>query len=108
MTENAQIDHRKYFNCFTLSTAGGQFESLKGVIWKVLFLHGSNYTCDTVNIYANDSPLFSLIRKYIQSQRANATTDCFANSVCLVHVFTKKKNQNNNAELSKHRLEHQF
>ena len=31
MTGNAQIDHRKYFIFFTLTTAGGQFESLQGV-----------------------------------------------------------------------------
>ena len=32
MTGDAQIDHRKYlFFFFTLTTAGGQFESLQGV-----------------------------------------------------------------------------
>ena len=29
MTGNAQFDHRKYFNFFTLNTAGGQLESLQ-------------------------------------------------------------------------------
>ena len=33
MTGNVQIDHMKYFNFFTLTTAGGQFESLQGVLW---------------------------------------------------------------------------
>ena len=32
MTGNAQIDHRKYFKFFTLTTACGQFESLQGVL----------------------------------------------------------------------------
>ena len=54
--------------------------------------------------------LNKLFRKYthfeiILSQRANATIECFVNSVRLVHVFTKKF-QNYNAELSKHLLEH--
>ena len=31
MTGNVQIDHRKYFIFFTLTTAGDQFESLPGV-----------------------------------------------------------------------------
>ena len=31
MTGNAQVDHRKYFKFFTLTTADGQFESLQGV-----------------------------------------------------------------------------
>ena len=31
MTGNAQVDHRKYFNLFTWTTSGGQFERLQDV-----------------------------------------------------------------------------
>ena len=36
----------------------------------------------------NDGSFIQNFRQYILTQRANATVDCFANSVRLVHVFT--------------------
>ena len=49
MTGNAQIDHRKHFNLFTLTTAGGQFESLQGVCTDYENIEGINASTSSQN-----------------------------------------------------------
>ena len=49
------------------------------------FINFQNNYVKEVQIYQVSHPTFYLS---ILTQRANATVDCFANSVRLVHVFT--------------------
>ena len=65
MTGNAQVDHRKYVKLFMLTTAGGQFECLQGVIDFWCTLESTHYLIKAIKTSTHDLLFRAKIRKNV-------------------------------------------